>query len=99
MRDRRLSEVDAVKRKPAPLAPPAVAGILALLGGIERHGMNSPAAYAFRSALTRAGREADEANGPEALDALIAGVAAADPDMAQEWSAVLDTLWEGIGAA
>lgn len=84
-------------KRTQPMAPLTVAGVLTLLGGIERHGMNSPAAYAFRSALTRAGREADEAGGPEALDDLIAGVVAADPEMAQEWSAILDTVWEGIG--
>lgn len=72
---------------------PTAAEILALLAGIERHGPNSPAAAAFRSALRRKGIEADHAGGLRALDDLMGAVAIASPTRADARTATLRAAW------
>ena len=72
---------------------PTAAEILALLASIERHGPNSPAAAAFRSALRRKGIEADHAGGLRSLDDLMGAVAIAGPTRADARLAILRTAW------
>ncbi|MGT2482294.1 MULTISPECIES: hypothetical protein [unclassified Methylobacterium] len=72
------------------------ASILALVESIERHGVEAPAALAFRSALTRKGREAHAAGGPATLDAIQREIAAADPRRAKTRAAILAAAWSGI---
>ena len=73
--------------------PPTSASVLALIQGIERHGPTAPAAIAFRSALFRAGLEADAAGGLAALVALVDAVAAADPGRADARTSILRGAW------
>ncbi|MCJ2069667.1 hypothetical protein MKK75_12855 [Methylobacterium sp. J-030] len=75
--------------------PPTPASVLALIQGIERHG-TAPAAIAFRSALFRAGLEADAAGGLAALAALVDAVAASDPDRADTRTAILCGAWADL---
>ena len=72
---------------------PTAAEILALLASIERHGSNSPAAAAFRSALRRKGIEADHAGGLRVLNDLMAAVAIASPTRANARLAILWGAW------
>ena len=72
--------------------PPTPASVLALVQGIERHG-TAPAALAFRSALVRAGLEADVAGGLAVLVALVDAVAAADSGRADARTSILRGVW------
>jgi hypothetical protein len=72
------------------------ASILALVESIERHGVEAPAALAFRSALIRKGREAHAAGGPATLDAIQREITAADPRRAKTRAAILAAAWSGI---
>jgi hypothetical protein len=74
------------------------ASILALVESIERHGPNAPAALAFRSALTRKGREAHAAGGPATLEAIRREITATDPGRAAARAAILAAAWSGITA-
>ncbi|MCJ2132686.1 hypothetical protein MKK69_01145, partial [Methylobacterium sp. J-026] len=69
------------------------AAILALLDGIEQHGLNAPAALAFWSALRRKGIEADHAGGLAALDDLMGAVVGAGPNRADARTAILRAAW------
>ena len=75
---------------------PTGAFVLALVQSIERHGPNTPAAAAFRSALRRKGIEVDHAGGLAAVDALIDAVAAADPERADARTAILRAAWADL---
>ena len=75
--------------------PPA-ASVLALVQAIERHGSNAPAALAFRSALRRAGMEADAVGGYQALDELLFAVTDADPERADARMLIIRAAWEGL---
>lgn len=70
--------------------------VLALVQAIERHGPVAPAAVAFRSALRRAGLEADAAGGLRALDDLLHAVADADPGRADARTAIIRTAWADL---
>ena len=72
------------------------ASILALVGSIERHGPDAPAALAFRAALIRKGREAHAAGGPATLDAIQREITTADPKRANARAALLAAAWSGI---
>lgn len=73
--------------------PPTPASVLTLIHGIERHGPGAPAALAFRSALNRAGLEADAAGGSAALAVLLDAVANEDPTQADARLAILRAAW------
>jgi hypothetical protein len=74
------------------------ASILALVESIERHGAEAPAALAFRSALTRKGREAYLAGGSATLAAIQREITTADPRRAAARAAILAAAWSGITA-
>lgn len=76
--------------------PPTAASILSFIRSIERRDPNAPAAAAFRSALFRAGLEADAAGGLAALEALADAVSAADPDRAKARIAILRAAWADL---
>lgn len=76
--------------------PPTPASILTLIQGIERHSPDAPAATAFRSALLRAGLEADAAGGVAALVAMMDAVVEADPDRADVRITLLGTVWADL---
>ncbi|MCJ2070046.1 hypothetical protein MKK75_14790 [Methylobacterium sp. J-030] len=76
-----------------PVTPTAV---LNLVQSIERHGPNAPAGLAFRSALRRAGLEADAAGGLAAIDGLMHAVADADPDRASSRTVFLRAVWADL---
>ena len=75
---------------------PTAAEILSLLASIERHGSDSPAVLAFKSALRRKGIEADAACGLAALEALADAVASASPTRADARTAVLRAAWADL---
>ncbi|MCJ2137329.1 hypothetical protein MKK69_25335 [Methylobacterium sp. J-026] len=75
---------------------PTAAEILGLLASIERHGSDSPAVLAFKSALRRKGIEADAAGGLAALEALADAVAAASPTRADARTAILRAAWADL---
>ncbi|GJE14899.1 hypothetical protein [Methylobacterium longum] len=72
------------------------ASILALVESIERHGSDAPAAIAFRTALTRKGREAHLAGGSATLDAIQREIVTADPRRAVARTTILAAAWSGI---
>lgn len=72
------------------------ASILALVESIEQRGADAPAALAFRSALTRKGREAYSAGGSATLAAIRREITAADPRRANARAAILAAAWSGI---
>jgi hypothetical protein len=82
---------------PGPSTPDQLAAsILTLLAAIERHPAGAPAALAFRSALTRKGREIAAAGGTEALADMLARIRAADPARAEAREAVITAAWAGL---
>ena len=76
--------------------PPTTARVLNLVQSIERHGPNAPAGLAFRSALRRAGLEADAAGGLAAVDDLMHAIADADPDQASARTVFLRAVWADL---
>jgi hypothetical protein len=72
------------------------ASILALVESIERHGVEAPSALAFRSALSRKGREAYLAGGSATLAAIQREIMTADPKRANARAAILAAAWSGI---
>ena len=75
---------------------PTGAFVLGLVQSIERHGPNTPAAAAFRSALRRKGIEVDHAGGLAAVDVLMDAVATADPECADARTAILRAAWADL---
>ena len=73
--------------------PITASSVLTLVQGIERHGSEAPAALAFKSALRRAGIEADAAGGLQVLDDLLQAVADADPGRADARTAIIRAAW------
>ncbi|MBE7203657.1 MAG: hypothetical protein INR70_38480 [Parafilimonas terrae] len=95
-----MASSTATRRLAAPPEPSTpdqlAASILTLLAAIERHPAGAPAALAFRSALTRKGREIAAAGGSEALADMLARIRAADPDWAEAREAVITAAWADL---
>lgn len=93
---------DGAADPPPPPAPtwrevaPIVATLIATLEAIETGPKAGPAMRAHRSAMRRQGEAAVALGGPEALDAVLHQIAAADPARSDARCARVRDAWSGL---